>query len=281
MISIERITPRIGAELKGINFSNSLTQDTFNEVYQALIEHLVIFIRNTSISAQQYLEFAKSFGELDTPHPVYPSVEGFEQIVKLENDAENPPDTDAWHTDLTFKKEQPFASILVARAVPKVGGDTLWSSCYAAYDRLPEGMKRDFEAIQCIHDMGDFRNTFSTNNEEKTGEERLNIEVANFGHSIRNLVETHPVTGKKFLNFNESFVSHIVGLTMNDSNSLKTFLTNHMNKPEDQIRWRWKEGDLVMWDNRITMHYAVADYLPAHRCMHRITVVKDKRASSS
>ena len=85
----------------------------------------------------------------------------------------------------------------------------------------------------------------------KSGTERLDEGMARFGHNIRNLIGTHPVTGRKFLNFNESFVSHIIGLTMNDSNSLKTFLTNHMNKPDDQIRWKWKEGDLVMWDNRL------------------------------
>tara|TARA_B100002052_G_C15819949_1_gene570009 strand:+ start:514 stop:1350 length:837 start_codon:yes stop_codon:yes gene_type:complete len=277
MMKINKITPKIGAELIGVSFQKSFNNNMLDGIYQALIDNLVIIIRDTNITPKQHIEFAQSFGELDDPHPVYPNVDGYDRIVKLENDSNNPPDTDAWHTDLTFKKEQPFASVLVARTVPKVGGDTLWSSCYSAYDRLPEGMKKDFEALQCIHDMGDFRNTFALDSNGKRGTERLDEGMARFGHNIRNLIGTHPVTGRKFLNFNESFVSHIIGLTMNDSNSLKTFLTNHMNKPEDQIRWRWKAGDLVMWDNRVTMHYAVADYLPEYRCMNRITVVNDKR----
>ena len=277
MIKINKITPKIGAELIGISFKKSINNNILDGIYQALIDNLVVIIRDTNITPKQHIEFAQSFGELDNPHPVYPNVDGYDRIVKLENDANNPPDTDAWHTDLTFKKEQPFASVLVARTVPKVGGDTLWSSCYSAYDRLPKGMKKDFEALKCIHDMGDFRNTFALDSDGKHGTERLDEGMARFGHNIRKLIGTHPVTGRKFLNFNESFVSHIVGLTMNDSNSLKTFLTNHMNKPEDQIRWRWKAGDLVMWDNRVTMHYAVADYLPEYRCMNRITVVNDKR----
>ncbi len=277
MIKINKITPKIGAELIGISFKKSINNNILDGIYQALIDNLVVIIRDTNITPKQHIEFAQSFGELDNPHPVYPNVDGYDRIVKLENDANNPPDTDAWHTDLTFKKEQPFASVLVARTVPKVGGDTLWSSCYSAYDRLPKGMKKDFEALKCIHDMGDFRNTFALDSDGKHGSERLDEGMARFGHNIRKLIGTHPVTGRKFLNFNESFVSHIVGLTMNDSNSLKTFLTNHMNKPEDQIRWRWKAGDLVMWDNRVTMHYAVADYLPEYRCMNRITVVNDKR----
>ena len=84
-----------------------------------------------------------------------------EQIVVLENDKDNPPDTNSWHTDLTFKSEQPFASILVARRVPPTGGDTLWSSCYAAFERLPDGLKRDLKELNAVHDFGDFRNDFA------------------------------------------------------------------------------------------------------------------------
>lgn len=181
---------------------------------------------------------------------------------------------------MTFKQEQPFASILVARTIPEVGGDTLWSSCYAAYDRLSAAMKEDFKNIKCVHDMGDFRNTFARPKNGKTGVERLNEGMGRFGHSIRNLIGQHPITGRKFLNFNESFVSYIIGMTMNDSNSLKSFLANHMNKPEDQMRWKWRSGDVSMWDNRVTMHYAVSDYLNEYRCMNRVTVVKDRRETT-
>ena len=148
MISVNKITPHIGAEIKGVDFSKVLPSKYQKLIYDALIENLVIFFRNTEISHQKHLEFSEAFGELDSPHPVYPYVEGFKKIVKLENNIDNPPDTDAWHTDLTFKKVQPFASVLVARSVPKIGGDTLWSSCYRAYDRLPNGMKNDFELIK-------------------------------------------------------------------------------------------------------------------------------------
>ena len=125
--------------------------------------------------------------------------------------------------------------------------------------------------------MGDFRNTFAQPEGGKSGVERLNEGMARFGHNIRNLIEKHPISQRKFLNFNESFVSYIIGLTMNDSNALKSFLANHMNKPEDQMRWKWSAGDLAMWDNRVTMHYAVADYPNDYRCMNRVTVVRDSR----
>lgn len=277
MIQSAPITPAIGAELSGIDFSRPISPDVNQAIYDALLEHLVIFVRGTDISPAMHLAFAEDFGDLDAPHPLYPHVAGYERIVLLENDSGAPPDTNSWHTDLTYRAQQPFSSILVARHVPPVGGDTMWSSCYAAYDRLSDGMKRDLEDLEAVHDYGDFRNSFTGAKNGKSGVERLNESVSRFGHTIRPLVGIHPVSGRRYLNFNEAFVTHIVGLTTNEASSLKMFLANHMNKPEDQLRWRWKPGDVAMWDNRVTMHYAVADYLPEYRCMNRITVVNDRR----
>ncbi|WP_306114036.1 MULTISPECIES: TauD/TfdA family dioxygenase [unclassified Roseovarius] len=266
-----RITPAIGAEITGVDLGQPLSEAITEGLYQALLDHQVIFLRGTEITPEAHMALAESFGEIDAPHPLYPHVEGFDRIVKLENDSTAPPDTNSWHTDLTFKAEQPFASILVARVVPEVGGDTMWSSNYAAYDRLSEGMKSDLDGLEAVHDMGDFRNSFGQSPAQ------LDEGMARFGHNVRPLIGTHPVTGRRFLNFNEAFVTHILNLPTNEANALKTWLANHMNKPEDQVRWRWRAGDLAMWDNRCTMHYAVADYLPAYRCMNRITVVKDRR----
>jgi len=280
MLKIDPITPTIGAAISGLDFSQPIPASVYDEIYRALLAHLVIFIHGVEIGSKEHLAFAQNFGDLDDPHPLYPHVEGFQNIVLLQNDSSAPPDTNSWHTDLTFKAVQPFASILIARHVPNLGGDTMWSSCYAAYDRLPDGMKNDLEGLEAVHDLGDFRNSFAAEKNGKSGVERLNESVQNFGHNIRSLIGMHPVTGRKFLNFNEAFVTHIVGLTTNESNSLKTFLANHMNKPEDQVRWRWSAGDLAMWDNRVTMHYALADYLPQYRCMNRVTVIRDRRADS-
>ncbi len=277
MLTVEKITPAIGAGISGVDFAQSIPEGVHEEIYQALMDHLVIFVRDANISAAAHLSFAQGFGEVDEPHLFYPHVEGFEQIVLLENGSGAPPDTNSWHTDLTFKAEQPFASILVARQVPPTGGDTMWSSNYAAYDRLSDGLRRDLEGLEAIHDMGDFRNSFCEEKDGVSAVDRLNESVPRFGHSIRPLIGQHPVSGRKFLNFNEAFVSHIAGLTTNESNALRTLLANHMNKPEDQMRWRWQAGDLAMWDNRVTMHYAVADYLPQYRCMNRVTVVRDRR----
>ena len=276
-LEVTPLTAAIGAEVTGLDLKVPLDPATEEAVYQALIDHLVIFFRGQELSPARHLAFAKGFGELDRPHPVYAQVPGFEEIVMLANDAGNPPDTDGWHTDLTFMAAPPFASILVAREVPAVGGDTLWASMYAAYDALPAEMKAYLEPLRAVHDMGDFRNNFTL--EEGSGE-RLDAAMQRFGCALHKVVQRHPVSGRKFLYVNEGFTVHIVGQTARESRRLITYLLDHINRPEHQVRFSWRRGDVAMWDNRCSQHYAVADYLPAKRCMHRITVVKDRRAAA-
>ena len=192
MLQVEPITPAIGAIVSGIDFSTGISDSDHDYIYQALIKHLVIFIRDVNMSPAAHLNFAQMFGDLDDVHPHYPHVDGHENIVVLENDANRPPDTNSWHTDLTYKQIQPFASILVARHVPSTGGDTLWSSCYSSFDRLPDGMKRDLENIDAVHDLGDFRNRFAHDDEGQIGSERLNKSVPRFGHSVRPLIGKTP-----------------------------------------------------------------------------------------
>lgn len=276
MLKIKRLTPNIGAEISGVNLSAHLDQATLDEIYAALIEHLVIFFRDQPISSQNHLDLARSFGEPEPPHPVYPHVDGFENIMKLENDADSPPDTDGWHTDVTFRAEPPFASILWARKVPDCGGDTMWTNLYAAYDALPDGMKRDLDGMTAVHDMGDFRNNFAVG--EASGD-KVMAAHQRFGSAIHPVVQTHPVTGRKFLFVNDGFTVHMTGLRACDSRNLLNYLITHLNQPEFQVRFQWRDNSLAMWDNRCTMHYAVSDYMPHYRCMHRITVVRDARAA--
>lgn len=280
-IDIRPLTTAIGAEISGVDLGKPLSDATLDAIYQALIDHLVIFFRGQEIPPERHIAFAESFGELGKPHPIYAHVPGHERITMLANDADNPPDTDGWHTDLTFNQDPPFASILVARTVPKTGGDTLWSSMYAAYESLPTDMKPYLETLSAVHDMGDFRNNFTVE-EAASGSrsgKRLTDGMRRFGCAIHPVVQVHPVTGRKFLYVNEGFTVHIVGQTARESRRLLNFLLDHVNRPEYQVRFRWRAGSVAMWDNRCTQHYAVSDYLPAYRCMNRISVVSDRRAA--
>ena len=274
-LEITPLTPALGAEISGVDLGQALDVATEDAVYRALLDHLVIFFRDQDITPERHLAFAKSFGTIDDPHPLYAHVPGFEPIVMLANDAGNPPDTDVWHTDLTFKQDPPFASILIAREVPESGGDTLWTSLYAAYESLPDDLKAHLEPLSAIHDMGDFRNNFSRG---ESSAERLTPALQDFGCAIHGVVQTHPVTKRKFLYVNEAFTVHIVGKTARESRALLALLLDHIDRPEHQVRFKWRPGSIAMWDNRCTQHYAVSDYLPARRCMNRVTVVRDRRA---
>ena len=273
---INSLTPTIGAEISGIDLSNNLTPQDLDNIYKNLIDHKVIFFRNQNLKPEAHVAFAKSFGDIEPPHPIYPHVENFPEITLLENDPTNPPDTDEWHTDVTFKTEPPFTSILYSKEIPPSGGDTLWCSLIAIYDALPNNIKTELETKRAIHDMGAFRNNFSSENNEEYSK-KLNAGFEKFGNAVHPVVKIHPILNKKFLYINPSFTRHIIGMDMTDSNNLLSYLFNFMTKPQYQVRFKWTPNTLALWDNRCTMHYAIGDYMPHRRVMNRITVLNDKR----
>ena len=273
---INSLTPTIGAEISGIDLSNNLNSQDLDNIYKNLIDHKVIFFRNQNLKPEDHITFAKSFGDIEPPHPIYPHVENFPEITLLENDPTNPPDTDEWHTDVTFKTEPPFTSILYSKEIPPSGGDTLWCSLIAIYDALPENIKIELESKRAIHDMGAFRNNFSSKDNEEYSK-KLNAGFEKFGNAVHPVVKVHPILNKKFLYINPSFTRHIIGMDMTDSNNLLSYLFSFMTKPQYQVRFKWTPHTLALWDNRCTMHYAIGDYMPHRRVMNRITVLNDKR----
>ena len=273
MFKVEAITPSIGAEISGVSLNKDLNSETVDRIYDALIKHQVIFFRDQDISLETHLKLAESLGDIDPGHPVYPHVKGYQSIVLLRNDVDNKPDTNDWHKDLTFKSNPPFASILHGINVPKVGGDTLWASMSAAYDSLPDGWKEHLEGLEAIHDMGTFRNDFYN----EGGIDSVNSALKKVGSAVHKVIETHPISGLKYLNVNQSFTRNIVNESQGPSDHILQFLFQHITKPEFQVRFHWKNNSIAIWDNRITQHYAVCDYLPSFRHMQRITVSNDKR----
>ena len=273
MFKVEAITPSIGAEISGVSLNKDLNSATVEKIYSALIKHQVIFFRDQDISPETHLKLAESLGDIDPGHPVYPHVEGYQSIVLLRNDVDNKPDTNDWHKDLTFKSNPPFASILHGINVPKVGGDTLWASMSAAYDSLPDGWKEHLEGLEAIHDMGTFRNDFYN----EGGIDSVNSALKKVVSAVHKVIETHPISGLKYLNVNQSFTRNIVNESQGPSDHILQFLFQHITKPEFQVRFHWENNSIAIWDNRITQHYAVCDYLPSFRHMQRITVSNDKR----
>ena len=276
MLKVTPLTPSIGAIISDVSLNKDLNSETIEQIYSALIKHQVIFFRDQNISPESHLKLAESLGEIDPGHPVYPHVEGHQSIVLLKNDANNRPDTNDWHKDLTFKPNPPFASILHGVKVPKVGGDTLWASMSAAYDKLPNGWKEHLEELEAIHDMGTFRNDFY----KEGGIDSVNNALKKVGSAVHKVIETHPISGLKYLNVNQSFTRNIVNESQGPSDHILQFLFQHISKPEFQVRFHWEDNSVAIWDNRITQHYAVFDYLPEFRHMQRVTVINDKRDKS-
>ncbi|MGK3112602.1 taurine dioxygenase [Candidatus Pantoea formicae] len=274
----ERITftalgPYIGAQVSDLDLSRPLSDAQFEQLYHGLLRHQVLFLRNQVITPEQQRALAIRFGDLHI-HPVYPHAEGVDEIIVLDTHQDNPPDNDNWHTDVTFIETPPAIAILASKLLPESGGDTLWSTGIAAYEALSEPFKQLLSGLQAEHD---FKKSFQEYKYRNTEEEhqRWQQAVAKHPPVQHPVIRTHPVSGRKALFVNEGFTTRLLGLSEKESEALLNFLFWHTAKPEFQVRWRWQPNDVAIWDNRVTQHYANADYYPARRVMHRATVLGD------
>jgi taurine dioxygenase len=273
-IAVHRITPSLGAVIDGVRLADELPHSTIDRLSELLVEHQILFFRRQRLTPQQQVSFARRFGELHV-HPIYPLLPELPEIMVIDTHSNFLPDNDNWHTDVTFTQTPPLAGILAAKQLPSVGGDTLWSSCLAAYEALSEPMKRLLEGLTAEHSVV---KSFPPGRwgADPAFKERYDRAVAKHPPVNHPVVRTHPVSGRKALFVNEGFTTRINELSERESEALLAFLFAQAGRPEFIIRWQWQVDDLAFWDNRITQHYAVADYLPERRIMHRATVNGDR-----
>ena len=273
-IQVTRVTPAIGALVEGIDLSQELRPADIDRLGELLVQHQVLFFRNQPLTPQQQVRFAAQFGTLHV-HPIYPVLPELPEILVLDTHKDFLPDNDNWHTDVTFSETPPMAGILSAKQMPSSGGDTLWSSCSAAYEALSEPMRRMLDGLTAQHSVA---KSFPAERwqGDPAFKERYERAVAKHPPVNHPVVRTHPVTGRKGLFVNGGFTTHINGLRPTESRVLLDFLDAHAARPEFTVRWRWQVDDVVFWDNRVTQHYAVADYLPERRVVYRATVNGDK-----
>jgi taurine dioxygenase len=271
---IQALGPAIGALVSGIKLSQVLSDDARDALLAALLQHHVLFFENQPVTPLQQRALAARFGDLHI-HPIYPHVEDVPEIIVLDTSSDNLPDNDNWHTDVTFIETPPMGALLSAKVLPSSGGDTLWSSCIAAYEALSERFRTLLDGMTAEHDM---LKSFPAHRFARTPEERVRWEAARqknvpLTHPV---IRTHPVTGRRGLFVNDGFTTRIHELSAKESDAVLRMLAEHVAKPEFTVRWRWKVGDFAFWDNRLTQHYATADYLPQRRVMHRATVLGDR-----
>ncbi|CAN5593011.1 taurine dioxygenase [soil metagenome] len=268
------LTPTIGAVVEGIDLSQRLDDGQLEEVRAALLAHQVIFFEDQHITPVQHRDFAARFGALHT-HPLYPGVPEAPELFILDNHKDNPTDNDSWHTDVTFIQTPPMASILYAKHLPPSGGDTIWSNMKAAHEALSPTFREFLSGLDAVHD---FARGFPQQGivAAGAGAEKHAKALAANPPVLHPVVRTHPETGEDGLFINYGFTDRIKGLRRKESDAILNMLFEHIQKPEFLVRWRWKDNAIAFWDNRVTQHYAVNDYLPHRRIMNRATVLGDR-----
>lgn len=266
-LTVTPIGGRLGARVEGADLRTPPTPAFAEEVRALLDEHLVLVFPEQHLDDEQHLAFALAFGR-PYVHPIGRVLgrteAGVEHIV---DSVERPPYQDRWHTDVSWDTEPPVYGTLRAIELPPRGGDTIWTNQYAAYDALSPVMQRVIEPLEAWHDMGEAR-AFTT----KTNADIVARTHEQFPGATHPVVGVHPRTGRRYLNVNKEFTSHIVGMTREESDGILRVLFDHATNPNFQMRHQWTVGDVVIWDERCTLHFAVADYLPHRREMARVAV---------
>jgi taurine dioxygenase len=266
-ITVDKLTPIIGAELGGIDLAQSLAAEQLDEIQRAQAENLVIFFRDQHLTREQHLAFGRMFGGLHV-HPAAPHEPGIPEMMIIHADRDSPrANGEGWHTDVSCDAEPPMGSILYIRTCPPHGGDTLFASMYAAYEALSERMKAYLDGLTALHDSDHvYRGTYA------------NYGVADkpqYPRANHPVVRTHPVTGRKALYVNRGFTTCINGIPRDESDGILAYLFAHMENPIFQCRFRWRENSIAFWDNRCAQHRAMWDYWPHTRSGNRVTVAGD------
>ena len=272
-MKIKKIAGALGAEISGVDLTQSISTDLAKEIRDVFLENSVIFLRHQALSSQQFMNFAKAMGE-----PIeYPFVKGFVdfpqiiEVKKLEHEKVN--FGGVWHSDTTYLEKPPMGSMLLSKEIPPYGGDTLFACQYSAYESLSDTMQRLLQGLMGV-------NTSAKADVSKTREDRIksdgNEASPKSFSSAHPVVRTHPETGRKALYVNVAHTAGIEGLTEKESASLLSFLFEHQVKPEFTCRWAWEPDALAFWDNRCAQHNPVNDYHGFRRILHRITLQGDK-----
>lgn len=275
-LRLEPLGPSFGATVHGLVLS--VADDAqLAAVREALVEHKVLFFVGQDLDPDSHVRLGNRLGGLTASHPVVPGLdEQHPEIYALDSADEG--FADVWHTDVTFVRRPPLGSVLRAVVLPPVGGDTTWADSQLAYDSLSEPVRDLADRLVAVHDGS---REFGYYLAQRRGGEGSTWD----GQTYRRLepvehlvVRVHPETGRKGLFVNPGFTSHVVGLSDAESRGVLDLLYAHLTKPEHLVRHRWSAGDVAMWDNRSTLHYANRDYGTAHRVMHRVTLAGDEPA---
>jgi taurine dioxygenase len=260
-------SPCLGAEIRGVDLSQPLSESLARELNRALVEFKVLFFREQDLTPEAHVAFAKHFGELEV-HPFLPEGD-VPELIRFAKDEEVVGVENIWHSDVSWREIPSLGSVLRAHEVPEVGGDTLWVDMEAVYAGLSESLKKEIEGKYAIHD---FVHTFGIGlSEEERAEKRKQFPPARHP-----MVRTHPISGRRCVYVNAIFTHHVDGLPKEESDDLLDRLHREVDVPEYQVRFHWEPDSIAFWDNRSTQHLAASDYWPQKRVMERLTIIGDR-----
>ncbi|GAB7036408.1 MULTISPECIES: TauD/TfdA dioxygenase family protein [Catenuloplanes] len=272
-LRLEPLGPRFGADVHGLDLATA-TDEEITAVRAALVDRKVLFFHDQTLDVDAQVRLGNRLGELTASHPVIgPLSERHQEIYAIDS-ADNG-FADVWHTDVTFVRRPPMGSILRAVTLPPSGGDTSWADSQLAYESLHPGVRRLVDGLTAVHDGNREFGYYLAQRRNGRGNEWDGEVVTRLDPVEHPVVRVHPETGRRGIFVNPGFTSHIVGVSDAESRAILDLLYAHLTKPEHIVRHRWRPGDVAMWDNRSTSHYANRDYGDARRVMHRITLRGD------
>lgn len=264
-LSVHPLTPAIGAEISGVDLNQPVEPAVFDRIHHALTAHQVIFFRDQDLTVERHVAFGRLFGELAV-HPNDPGLAGHPEVMIIHADGNSKRVAgERWHSDVSCDSEPPMGSILHLHTVPPMGGDTLFSSMYAAYEALSEPMRAWLATLQAEHDGAPYYRSVNAIIGRDDG-------GRSYPKAVHPVIRTHPVSGRKSIFVNEMFTTRIVGLARDESEAVLAFLFRHVQRTEFQCRFRWAAHSIAFWDNRCTQHMAIWDYFPHTRSGYRVTV---------
>ena len=266
-MEVRPITVFIGAEISDIDIGKVNTEE-IKAIKQAWLKHKVLVFRDQNITREEHISFGKHFGQLEV-HPFAPHPDNYPEIVKIISNEKIQYAASNWHSDVTWRQEPSMGSILRGKVIPEVGGDTSFANTAEAYKRLDSEIRNRVDSLYAIHDFSQAFGKKMTREEKKTKQEE-------FPPARHPVIRTHPITGERGIYTNKAFVSHIEGVSPEESSYLLKALELSMLDPSVQCRIKWQEDTIVMWDNRIVQHHASNDFYPNHRHVERVTIIGDR-----
>lgn len=275
-ITVERLSPSCGAIIYGVDLTAPPCEEVFKEIHRALLENLVIFFRDQDLTTSQLKAFAACFGELDI-HGILKGLDGHPEVLEVLTE---PDDTNVysqgWHADVTYQPCPTMGAILRAIDVPEIGGDTLFSNQYLAYESLSTGMQRMLSNLTAVHSSVHVYGTRQASMDLKDENMVVSKKEAQSAESTHPVIRTHPETGRKSLFVNDHYTIRFSNMSVEESTPLLQYLFKHAIRPEYSCRFQWQEHSIAFWDNRCLLHNPVADYLGERRYLHRVVVKGDR-----